>query len=139
MEELTLTTPSIMFSAISLILLAYTNRFLAYAQLVRNLKAEFDKEQTQITELQLANITKRLYLTRSMQIFGVTSLFFCVACTLFIYIDMQIIAAVTFGISLLLLMTSLAISVKEILISVKALEYHLDDMKKKKGPGRSKK
>lgn len=131
MEELTLTTPSIMFSAISLILLAYTNRFLAYAQLVRNLKTEFDKTHTQITELQLANITKRLYLTRSMQVFGVMSLLFCVICTLFIYINMQTIAAITFGISLMLLITSLAISIKEILISVKALEYHLDDMKKK--------
>ena len=35
---LDLTTPSLLFSAISLILLAYTNRFLSYASVVRALK-----------------------------------------------------------------------------------------------------
>ena len=129
MEELTLTTPSIMFSAISLIMLAYTNRFLAYAQLVRNLKDEFNRTRTKIAEKQLLNLTKRLYLVRSMQIFGVMSLLLCVLCTLFIYVDMQISALVTFGVALILLVVSLAISVNELLISVKALEYHLDDIK----------
>ena len=37
MEQLTLTTPALLFSAISLIMLAYTNRFLAYAAIIRNL------------------------------------------------------------------------------------------------------
>ncbi len=129
MEELTLTTPSIMFSAMSLIMLAYTNRFLAYAQLVRNLKDEFNQTHTQIAEKQLLNLTKRLYLVRSMQIFGVLSLLFCVLCTLFIYVNMHVSAIVTFSAALILLAVSLAISIKELLISVKALEYHLDDIK----------
>lgn len=129
MEHLTLTTPSIMFSAISLILLAYTNRFLAYAQLVRNLKDEFNKTHTKLAEKQLTNITKRLYLVRSMQIFGVMSLLLCVFCTLLIFLNMHTFALVTFGMALMLLVISLAISVKELLISVKALEYHLDDIK----------
>ena len=129
MEELTLTTPSIMFSAMSLIMLAYTNRFLAYAQLVRNLKDEFNQTHTQIAEKQLLNLTKRLYLVRSMQIFGVLSLLFCVLCTLFIYVNMHVSAIVTFSTALILLAVSLAISIKELLISVKALEYHLDDIK----------
>lgn len=132
MEELTLTTPSIMFSAISLIMLAYTNRFLAYAQLVRSLTAEFEKFPNDLAELQLANLTKRLYLARSMQVFGIMSLLVCVLCTLFIFINMQVIAIVTFVIALLLLVISLAISVKEILISVKALEFHLGTFKPKK-------
>lgn len=129
MEELTLTTPSIMFSAISLIMLAYTNRFMAYAQLVRNLKDEFSQTHTKIAEKQLYNLTKRLYLVRSMQIFGVLSLLLCVLCTLFIYVNMHISAVVTFSTALILLAISLAISIKELLISVKALEYHLDDLK----------
>lgn len=41
MEELTLTTPALLFSAVSLILLAYTNRFLSYAQLVRQLRDRY--------------------------------------------------------------------------------------------------
>ncbi len=130
MTELTLTTPSILFSAISLIMLAYTNRFLAYAQLVRNLKIEFDKTQTKATELQLENLTERLYLARSMQVFGIMSLLLCVLCTLFIFINMPIVAIISFAVSLIMLAVSLTISIKEILISVKALEVHLNDIKK---------
>lgn len=126
MEELTLTTPSILFSAISLIMLAYTNRFLAYAQVIRNIKTEHESRPTPVTQLQLDNLRKRLYMARSMQIFGVSSLLLCVICTLFIYLGLQLTAVYTFGIALLLLAISLAISIRELLISVKALEYHLD-------------
>ena len=128
MEELTLTTPSILFSAISLIMLAYTNRFLAYAQVIRNLKGEHENRPSTMTKLQLDNLRKRLYLARSMQIYGVISLLLCVVCTFFIYIGLQTLAVYTFGIALLLLVISLGISVKEILISVKALEYRLDNV-----------
>ena len=128
MEELTLTTPSILFSAISLIMLAYTNRFLAYAQVIRNLKGEHESRPNAMTKLQIDNLRKRLYMARSMQIYGVMSLLLCVICTLFIYIGFQTIAVYTFGLSLLLLVISLGISVKEILISVKALEYRLDNV-----------
>ena len=63
-----------------------------------------------------------------MQIYGVISLLLCVVCTFFIYIGLQTLAVYTFGIALLLLVISLGISVKEILISVKALEYRLDNV-----------
>ncbi len=128
MDELTLTTPSITFSAISLIMLAYTNRFLAYGQLVRSLTVEFNKSKTRVGEKQLANLKKRLYLTRAMQVFGVMSLLLCVLSTLFIFLHMQTIALIVFGISLILLVISLTISILEIFISVKAIEYHFDDI-----------
>ena len=123
MEELTLTTPSILFSAISLIMLAYTNRFL-----IRNLKGEHENRPSAMTKLQLDNLRKRLYMARSMQIYGVISLLLCVVCTFFIYIGLQTLAVYTFGVALLLLVISLGISVKEILISVKALEFRLDNV-----------
>lgn len=132
LQSLDLTTPSILFSAVSLILLAYTNRFLAYAQVVRHLKEEFDENHTELANLQLANLTKRLYLARSMQVFGVTSLFLCVLCTLFIFVGLQAIAMVTFLLALIALTISLAISIREILISVKAVEYHLHAINKPK-------
>lgn len=128
MEELTLTTPSILFSAISLIMLAYTNRFLAYAQVIRNLKAEHRHNPSSITQRQMDNLRKRLYMTRSMQIFGISSLLLCVVCTFLIYIGFQTAAVYTFGASLVLLVISLAISIRELQISVKALEVHLDDV-----------
>lgn len=129
MEELTLTTPSILFSAVSLILLAYTNRFLSYAQVIRNLKAEHDKNPTPITQRQLDNLRRRLYMSRSMQIFGVSSLLLCVLCTFLIYIGLQTAAVYTFGVALVLLVISLWISIREVVISVQALEVHLDGLK----------
>ena len=108
MEELTLTTPSILFSAISLIMLAYTNRFLAYAQVIRNLKGEHENRPSAMTKLQLDNLRKRLYMA------------------------LQTLAIYTFGVALLLLVISLGISVKEILISVKALEFRLDNVEAEK-------
>ncbi|WP_300285511.1 DUF2721 domain-containing protein [uncultured Alistipes sp.] len=127
MEELTLTTPSILFSAISLIMLAYTNRFLAYAQVIRNLKKEHEERPSPLARQQIDNLRKRLYMARSMQLFGVSSLLLCVLCTLLVYVGLQRAAVYSFGIALTLLCISLAISIRELLISVKALEIHLDN------------
>jgi len=130
METLTLTTPALLFSAVSLILLAYTNRFLAYAQVVRNLYEKFKENPDLVLKAQINNLRKRLYLTRSMQIMGVMSLFFCVASMFLIYINSMILATWVFGTGLLLMIASLGISVWEIQISVKALDLHLRDMEK---------
>ncbi|MGL4781513.1 MAG: DUF2721 domain-containing protein [Bacteroidales bacterium] len=132
MEELTLATPSLLFSAVSLIMLAYTNRFLSYAQVIRNLKKEFKDTSNPVAKAQIDNLRERLYLTRSMQILGITSLLLCVACMFFIYIHLMTIAIWVFGIALLFLIISLALSIKEIVISAKALELHLEDIETKK-------
>ena len=131
MQELTLTTPSLLFSAVSLILLAYTNRFISYASLVRTLKEKHQQTHDPKDIAQIANLRKRLYLTRSMQILGLLSLLFCVVSMFFIYISWPIIAAWIFGIGLLLLAASLCVCIWEINISVNALEIHLQDMSSK--------
>jgi len=128
MEELTLTTPALLFSAVSLILLAYTNRFLAYAQVVRNLHADFKKKQDTVLLGQIRNLRRRLRLTQLMQVLGITSLLLCVFCMFLIYVHFQVFAEVVFGIALVLLILSLATSIREIQISVKALDLHLNDM-----------
>jgi hypothetical protein len=76
--DLSLTTPALLFSSISLIMLAYTNRFLAYANVIRNLHGAYKKDPNQVLMAQIVNLRKRLYLTRSMQIFGISSLLLCV-------------------------------------------------------------
>lgn len=83
MEELTLTTPALLFSAVSLILLAYTNRFLSYAQLVRQLRDRYMENPTDITVAQIENLRKRLNLTRTMQGLGIASLLLCVVSIVF--------------------------------------------------------
>lgn len=128
MNQLTLTTPALLFSAISLLLLAYTNRFLAYANIVRGLHARYKENPHSIIVGQIQNLRKRLRLTRTMQLLGIGSLLLCVLCMFLVYIDLQLFAEIVFGIALLMLIVSLAISVREIQISVKALDLHLSDM-----------
>lgn len=128
MDELTLSTPTLLFSAVSLILLAYTNRFLSYAQLVRILKEQYVKQHSEVTAAQIANLRKRLYLTRSMQVLGISSLFFCVISMFLIYIGLHDLSVYVFGLALLLLIASLGVSIWEIQISVNALKIHLKDM-----------
>ncbi|MCF8227020.1 MAG: DUF2721 domain-containing protein [Bacteroidales bacterium] len=128
MNQLTLATPALLFSAISLIMLAYTNRFLAYASLVRNLHGQYMDNKNKILLWQIKNLRRRLTLTRGMQVFGISSLLLCVATMFFIYIGTMIMATVVFGIALVLLILSLALLIWEIQISTRALDLHLGDM-----------
>jgi len=128
MNQLTLTTPALLFSAISLIMLAYTNRFLAYASVVRNLKEKFLQQKDEVLLLQINNLRKRLSLTRSMQIFGISSLLLCVLTMFLVYINQHDIAVWIFGVALLLLILSLGFLIREIQISVDALNHHLTDI-----------
>ena len=128
MEQLTLTTPALLFSAVSLILLAYTNRFLAYASVVRALHATFKENPNRLLLGQIQNLRKRLRLTQTMQVLGISSLLLCVICMFLIYIHFSSLAEITFAIALILLMLSLALSIREIQISVRALDLQLSDM-----------
>lgn len=131
MEEFSLVTPTLLFSAVSLIMLAYTNRFLSYAQLVRNLKDKYVKDRSEVTAAQIANLRKRLNLTRSMQILGISSLFCCVVSMFFCFISLRVTAIIILGIALLLLISSLGLSIRELVISTRALEIHLNDLENK--------
>ncbi len=131
MEELTLATPSILFSAVSLIMLAYTNRFLAYAQIIRNISAEYQKTQSPSIPPQIANLRRRLYMMRTMQILGILSLLLCVASTFLIYVGHQKGAVWLFAVALVSLIVSLGVSIVEIQISCKALDIHLCDIDRK--------
>ena len=128
MNQLTLTTPALLFSAISLIMLAYTNRFLAYAAIVRQLKDKYIERHENTVIRQINNLRLRLKLTRYMQISGIASLLLCVLTMFIIYIDYHKAATWIFGIALLLLILSLGFLIWEIQISTKALRHHLSDI-----------
>ena len=128
MEDLTLTTPALLFSAISLIMLAYTNRFLAYAAVIRNLHDIYLERKEESLIRQIKNLKLRLNLTRWMQIFGISSLLFCVLTMFLIYIHQQNMAVWIFGFALILLIISLLLLIKEIQISAQALQYHIADI-----------
>lgn len=126
--EITLTTPALLFPAISLLLLAYTNRFLAIATLIRQLHKSYLSNPESVLKGQLKNLRKRLFLIRAMQFFGVTSLLSCVLAMFFIYLKVGEWGSIIFGGSLVLLLLSLIISIREIQLSTKALDIELSDM-----------
>ncbi len=127
---LDLTTPALLFPAISLLLLAYTNRFLTIATLIRNLHNNYKSNPDNIVLGQIKNLRKRTYLIKYMQALGVASLFLCVLCMFLLFAGQNMAGKVTFGLSLLLLLWSLALSMREIAISVEALDLHLSDIEK---------
>jgi hypothetical protein len=126
--EITLTTPALLFPAISLLLLAYTNRFLTIAGLIRSLHARYKETRDQNIKDQIANLKKRVNLIKNMQLAGITSLTLCVASMFALFESWLTLGSIIFGISLVLLIVSLILSIIEIQISVKALNIHLSDI-----------
>lgn len=129
--NLTLETPALLFSATSLILLAYTNRFLTIAQIIRSLKKNYEDNHNKSILIEIKNLNLRLTLIRYMQLFGVLCLFMSVLTMFVLFINFTHIAIYVFGASLLCLLTSLALSFWEISISVNALRIHLKDLVEK--------
>jgi hypothetical protein len=129
--DINLTTPALLFPAVSLLLLAYTNRFLALANLIRDLHARYKTAPSKIILDQIKNLRRRIHLIRDMQALGVASLFLCVVCMFLLFAGQENGGKVLFGISLILLMASLILSLVEIRMSIKALEIHLSDIEHK--------
>jgi hypothetical protein len=128
--EISLGTPALLFPAISLILLAYTNRFLGLASLIRGLTAQFSASRDRMLIGQIHNLRHRLHLIRTMQAFGVAALFVCVACMFALFAGSQGLGKGLFALSLLLLMGSLALSFREIQLSTAALNIQLSTIEK---------
>jgi len=126
--EITLTTPALLFPAVSLLLVAYSNRFLAIGSRIRSLHALYKVEKDILLAGQIKLLRKRVILIRDMQAFGVASLFCCVFCMFTLFAGKLLLGKIIFGISLILLMTSLGLSFGEIVISVRALQLELRGM-----------
>ena len=125
---MTLTTPALLFPAISLLLLAYTNRFLTIAQLIRQLKANINSENYRQISRQIDNLKKRVKLIIWMQALGVLSILFCTLSMIALFYNSDFWGYLNFGISLLFMVGSLVISLWEILISGKALNIELREI-----------
>lgn len=127
--ELSLNTPALLFPAISLLLLAYTNRFVSLANLVRKLHDEYQSgKKDKLVVGQIRNLRQRINLIRYMQGLGVFSFLLCVVCMFFIYRAWYTWAEGVFAVSLVALALSLVLSLLEIIKSMNALELELSDM-----------
>lgn len=126
--ELTISTPTLLFPASSLLFLAYTNRFLHLSALIRTLHVDFRTSHNAGIKAQLQNLRWRLSLIRGMQAFGVVSLIFCLASMTGFYFESEHPAKALFGIALGLMAISLLMALAEILLSGGALAIFLKDM-----------
>lgn len=133
--EFNLTTPALLFPTISLLMLAYTNRFLTLATIVRNLYDRYKSDHDENLLAQIANLRYRVYLIRNMQIVGVFSLLFCVVSMFALFAGWVPAGQWSFAIALVLMIVSLGISLRELQISVGALDLLLTDLEKQEQNG----
>lgn len=124
--EFNITTPALLFSAISLWMLAFTNRFLAVANLVRQFAALYAETRDEGIYRQLSNFRTRLALIKYTQLFGVLSFLLDVICMFLIFAGLTLAAEILFGASLVALALSLALSLAEVLLSIDALKLELE-------------
>src|SRR3990172_4955061 len=126
--DIDLTTPVLLFPTVSLLLLAYTNRFLTLATIIRNLYDRYNADQNANLLSQIANLRYRVYLIRNMQIAGVLSLLFCVVSMFALFAGWIPGGQWSFAVALILMIISLGISLRELQISVGALDLLLTDL-----------
>lgn len=126
--DINLNTPALLFPAISLLLLAFTNRFLALANLIRQLHADYRVKQDESLLGQIANLRFRIKLIRDMQVFGVSSLLLCVLSMIAIFSGWLEAGKWIFAASLILMAIALAMSLREIQVSIGALDLQLKDI-----------
>ena len=132
--EINLTTPAVLFPAISLLLLAYTNRIIALEGVIRTLHGNYKAAPSPHYLGQIENLRWRIRLVRNMQFFGVLSLLLCTVCMFLLFCGTVFPAEMVFSAGLLFMIISLIISLVEIQSSVRALDLHLQDIEH---PGRN--
>jgi hypothetical protein len=126
--ELGIGTPALLFSTVSLLMIAFTNRFMSMASLIRGLHEKFQQNPAESILKQIQNLRLRMSLIQYMQIIAIVSLILSVVCMFLLFMNEQLIARWFFGLGLLGMSIALCLSAWEITISTKALEVELADM-----------
>jgi len=133
--DITITTPALLFPAVTFLLVAYTNRFLAIGSRIRTLNDRFKTCSDEVISKQIISLKCRVVLIRNMQACGVAGLFLCVLCMLLLFAGFATAGKVVFVVSLFSLLASLGISLYEIFLSVDALNLELKDFEKRISDG----
>ena len=129
--DININTPALLFPAVSLIMLAYTNRFLALASVVRNLHDRYhnmDDTKKPLIHAQIKNLRIRMRIIRTMQILGVSSFIIAIVCMYAITLEKMETANFLFASSLVLFAVSLILSLWELFISTRSIEIELSDL-----------
>lgn len=125
---LNLATPALLFPAISLLFISYTNRFVSYANLVRRLHEQWRHDGSHLVQRQIDNLRHRIRLIRNMQMSGAASLFLSVVSMVLVVMEVDLASTIVFVAALALLLVSLALLLWEVAISTAALDTQLNDM-----------
>jgi len=123
-----LSTPALLFPAISLLLLAYTNRFMGLAGVIRGLHRQINETNKELIARQIISLRLRIKLIIWMQILGVLSITTCVLAMFFLFVESFQLGQWSFIISLVLMLLSLVFSLYELVISGHALNIELEDI-----------
>jgi len=126
--EVTITTPALLFPAISVLFLAYANRYLAISKRTRELHSVYNKTQNFAAKKQVESLRKRIRLIIAMQLFAVMGIICCVLTMGLVFFGLQLMATYTFLVGMFLIVLSLLISMWELLISTQALNIELQDI-----------
>ncbi len=129
MTDFSLNTPALLFSAISLFMLAHTNRFLALASLIRQQIERYENDHDENVLKQIENFRRRLKVIKYTQIAGVVSFLCCVISMFLIFVQHPLLAEVLFGASLVMMSVSLLLALHEIFLSIGALKLELQRLK----------
>lgn len=128
MDGFSYSVPGLLFPAISLLMLAYTNRFLGLAAVTRELIDRHRERPDPGLRKQLRSLSVRLNLIRHAQGVGGTGLLFCTGSLFAMFMRDLALAQWIFGASLVLMMTSLAIGLREIYLSARAIQIELESI-----------
>lgn len=126
--DITITTPALLFPAISVLFLAYSNRFLAIAGRIREQHNLFNKTQSPVAKKQIDSLRLRIRFIVAMQVLGVVGIICCTLAMGLIFYGLQYYGNITFGFSMVFIVLSLLASISELLLSTKALNIELEDM-----------
>lgn len=128
MMDIAVTTPALLFPAITILFLAYSNRFLTIAGRIREKHADFNKTHSPIAQKQIVSFRRRLRYIVAMELFAVLGIISCIVSTGFIFYGLQFFGNVSFAISMLFIILSLFASMIELMVSTRALNIELEDM-----------
>ncbi|MEF2230394.1 MAG: DUF2721 domain-containing protein [Pseudodesulfovibrio sp.] len=128
--QISVTTPALLFPAISLFMLAFTNRFLSLGSRVRSLHDQYRREKHDNIRMQIENLRVRIHMIRRMQGHAIISMLACIFSMICLFQDWELAGQILFGASLVFLSISLILSFMEIRISVRALDILLTDMER---------
>ena len=113
-------------------MLAYTQRFLSLAAIIRELSARLSQHEDHKEALiqQIENLRLRINLIKAMQALGVCSILCCMISMLFLFADQEAAGRTAFVLSMVLMVCSLLFSLWEILLSGNALKIELEGIRK---------